>query len=330
MTIPAPPAPALVARFHRDLLALTGAAPDHERRLGLAVSGGPDSLALLLLGHAAFPSLVVAATVDHGLRPEAADEARFVGAVCAALGVPHTILTNDGQIPLDGLRSTQERARALRYGLLRGWRAALGATHIAIAHHRDDRAETFLMRAARGAGIAGLSGMRAISSQDPAIIRPLLDWPRATLHAIVGESGLQPVDDPSNRDPRYDRTRIRALLGENPALPADRLAHAATVLAEADEALAWAAERAWRERASRTSNTIRLELADLPRELRRRLLARGLAEMNDTARPPRGDAVDRLLILLDSGRPGTLAGLVVRPAPGPVWRIAMAPPRRAA
>lgn len=311
--------PERIHRFRRDLEALAGA----PAQLGVAVSGGPDSLALLLLAQAAFPGRVHAATVDHLLRPESAAEAAFVARVCAGLGVPHTILA-DESAPIEG-GSVQAQARALRYRLLAGWAAPLG--WLATAHHQDDQAETLLMRLARGAGLAGLAGIRpARALGGVTLVRPLLGWRRAELEAIVAEAGLEAVDDPSNRCAAYDRTRVRALLAARPDdLPAARLAAAAGHLREAEEALAWAAEREWAERVAAEDGALLLDPAGLPPELLRRLAARAI----DTLRGDpdwRRDKLAAALAEVAGGSRVTLAGAMI--SPGPRWRFEPEPPRR--
>ena len=145
-----------IDRFRRDLDALI----EPGEIIGLAVSGGPDSLALLLLAAEARPLLVEAATVDHGLRPESRAEAEMVAKVCERLGVPHRILTATwDEKPATAI---QERARMMRYRLLGEWVRERGLTALLTAHHVDDQAETFLMRLARGAGVKGLAGMRRL------------------------------------------------------------------------------------------------------------------------------------------------------------------------
>lgn len=318
-----------VARFRRDLEA-TGAVPDADHRLGVAVSGGPDSLALLLLAAAALPDKVVAATVDHGLRPEAAEEARYVAEICGVIGVEHHILT--GTMP-DG--NLQEGARALRYALLADW-AENRAGWIATAHHRDDVAETLLMRARRGAGVGGLAAMRARRPLgDTTLIRPLLGWSRAELEAIVAEAGIAAVQDSANRDPRFDRVRMRKLLAESPELPADRLALAARNLRHAEDALEWAADREWQARRRTGASALHLDARDLPYEIRRRLVERavdwvraGGGEEPQPALPPlRGESLDGLVATLDSGGTGTIAGVKAE-AKRAQWRFSLAPARR--
>lgn len=336
------PAAELVARFRRDLEAITGAAPDADHKLGLAVSGGADSLALLLLAAAAYPGQVVAATVDHGLRPEAAEEAAFVHRLCDRLGVPHDILRRpDGTSPHGNL---QEWARWLRYFLLRAWGASgtlrsdrpWRTEWVAVAHQQNDLAETLLMRARRGAGVRGLAAMRRTRPlcegiPGPALVRPLLGWSRAELADIVADAGLAAVEDLSNGDLRYDRSRMRALLAESDELPVERLALAASNLRHAEDALEWVAEREWQAR-SRIENyeTVWLEPEGLPYELRRRLVARAVDYVRfefDLDTEIRGNSLDRLVATLDSGGTGTIAG-VKASAKHAEWRFNLAPARR--
>jgi len=318
--------PEVVERFRRDCVGLLGAAPSSERKLALAVSGGPDSLALLLLAHNAWPGAVIAATVDHGLRPEAAEEAALVRRLCNQLDVPHETLA--GRVPVTG--NLQQGARALRYALLADW--AIGrAAWVATAHQQDDVAETFLMRARRGAGVGGLAAMAASRPLGPVmLVRPLLGWTRAELEDLVAAAGIAPVRDPSNADPRFDRARIRALLAEAGDLPADRLALAAANLRDAEDALAWAAEREWQARATVTPNQVTIDPTGLPRELRRRLAERAVA----TVRAAHGlgpdwreTGLEPLLAALDAGGTGTIAEVMAR-TKAAIWRFELAPPRR--
>jgi tRNA(Ile)-lysidine synthase len=319
------PDPALLSRFRADLAAL-GAAPMPVAPLGVAVSGGADSVALLLLAAAAVPGAVTAATIDHGLRAAAKAEALAVADLCATLRVPHRILVGDADAAQG---SVQDRARTLRYRLLGRWAEETGLAWIATAHHRDDQAETFLMRAARGAGVAGMAGVRArvaLADVPVPVVRPLLGWPRDDLHAIVAKAGITPVDDPSNRDPAYDRTAFRALLAATPLLAADRLAAAAAHLADTEAAIEWTTTRLVTERLEVEGETLRLnDPAGLPREYRRRLVALAIGRLAGES-ALRGDALDRLLRMLDAGRAGTLAGVVARP--GTDWIFRRAPPRR--
>jgi tRNA(Ile)-lysidine synthase len=232
------PPPELVERFRRGLQALAGDPP----ALAVAVSGGPDSLALLLLAHAALPG-VHAATVDHGLRPESAAEAEEVARLCGRLGVPHRILTVRVERAGDGV---QAAARDARYAALAGWMEAEGLELLATAHHADDQAETLLMRLNRGSGVAGLAGVRAEGAVPGSggrlrLCRPLLGWRRGELQDIVEAAGLQAARDPSNEDEAYDRARLRRQLGEASWLDRAALARSAALLAEAEAALEWTA-----------------------------------------------------------------------------------------
>jgi tRNA(Ile)-lysidine synthase len=319
------PAPNLIARFRRDCEALAG----EPERLGLAVSGGPDSLALLLLAAAAFPGRISAATVDHGLRTESAAEALHVEHICDRLGCPHTILTVD--VPC-GPAGVQGEARGARYAALARWAAAEGIAHLATAHHEDDQAETLLMRLQRGSGIAGLSGIRPIRREaDLLILRPLLGWTKAELVHIVGQAGIEAADDPSNSDPRFDRSAIRAFLRANPQFQPGRLARTAAAAREADEALGWAADQLAEDRITTQGGEWRVDPSGLPRALKRRLLARAIAEVRREhgIDPPWTGAedVDGLLATLEAGGAGTLAGIMARG--DAVWHLRPAPPRRA-
>jgi tRNA(Ile)-lysidine synthase len=319
---------ALVERFRRDLEALEAGLD----QLALAVSGGPDSVAMLLLATAALPGRVYAATVDHGLRLEAASEAAMVARLCEQLDVPHATLTID--TPLQGA-SIQAQAREARYAQLLGWAAEVGAGALATAHHADDQAETFLMRAARGSGAPGLAGIRARRiatwfDHELAIVRPLLGWRRAELRAIVDGAGAPFVDDPSNADIAYDRTRFRDLIACNPELDVPSLAASAAHAAEAEQALVEIANREWLVRRRWDEPQVAFDPAGLPRELLRRLTRYAV----DTVRADAAIAgdwrltgLDRLVATLEQGGTGTIAG-VKASSKKALWRFEAAPARR--
>ena len=181
---------------------------------------------------------VSAATVDHRLRPESAAEAAAVAALCERLGVPHATLVWTGPKPTTRL---QERAREARYRLLAAHALAIGADALATAHHADDQAETVLFRLLRGSGVAGLAGMAAASPRGGVtLLRPLLGVAKADLVAFCRARRAPFVNDPSNADPAYARTRLRVLMGSlaDEGLDAHGLARLARRAAEADEALA--------------------------------------------------------------------------------------------
>lgn len=314
------PDPALVGRFAADLDALVS--PD--TKLGVAVSGGPDSLALLLLAAAARPGQVEAATVDHGLRPESRGEAELVASLCHEIGVPHSILSLEWTTAPN--RNLQARAREGRYRLLGDWAAGRGLPAVATAHHLDDQAETLLMRLARGAGIGGLGATRASRPlvDGVELVRPLLGWRKSELAALVVGAGVTAVDDPSNRDPRHDRVRMREWLKRADWADPERLAASAAWLNEADEALDWALAPLAATRVSRAESGLTVDPTDLPRELQRRLLLHAFAELG--APRPRGPELARALDKLRQGGATTLSGLKLDG--GAKWRLRQAPARR--
>jgi tRNA(Ile)-lysidine synthase len=314
------PDPALVERFRADLAALSGA----DDRLLLAVSGGPDSLAMLLLAHAATPHRIACATVDHGLRAAGAGEAVMVAEICAGRAIPHATLHPDPPLKPGG--NVQARARTARYDALTAHASATGCAVILTAHHADDQAETLLMRASRGSGVDGLAGVRAAGHwRDTPVLRPLLGWRRAELVALVEAAGLAAADDPSNRDPAHDRPRIRALIAGSADLDPVGLARSAGALADASDALRWTVAKLAADRIGENDLAITVDPAGLPREYRRRLLAEALARIDEAA--PRGPALDRLLEALERGEGGTLGGAHAQGG-GALWRIVPAPPRR--
>lgn len=234
----------LTHRFAADLAALW---PEDERAgpLGLAVSGGADSLALLLLAHEAMPGRIAVCSIDHGLRPEAADEVALVERIAATRDIPFTPIT----VRL-APGNMQAQARAARYAALADWALAAGLGAVATAHHADDQAETLLMRLNRGSGLAGLAGVRArstIDGSDVTLLRPLLGWRKAELADVVAAAGMIPVEDPSNTNPAFERTRLRRGLAQADWLDPVQIAASAAHLAEGWQALEWYAELDWHE-----------------------------------------------------------------------------------
>ena len=248
----------------------------------------------------------------------------MVAGVCRELGVPHKILIADW--PERPEANVQAEARAMRYRLLNEWAIERSIGAVATAHHADDQAETLLMRLMRGAGVSGLGGVRArrALSEEVRLIRPLLDWRKSELEAVVGGAGLQAIDDPSNRDPRHDRSRVRSWLQRFEGADPARLAASASALRDADEAIDWALAPLISSRIRRDGDALVIEPFDLPRELRRRLLLAAFAELG--ASPPRGPDLMRAIELIESGGVATLSGLKLEG--GEEWRISLAPPRR--
>ena len=303
----AEPQAAVTAELDR----LAGAMPS----LGVAVSGGGDSLALLHMAAAWGRQrgiAVEAATVDHALRPESADEAALVARACTALDVPHRVLAWDhgGRV----LGNLMAAARAARLRLLSGWAQdrALGA--VALGHSQDDQAETLLMRLGRGAGVDGLSGMAAARRQAGTLwLRPMLGVRREALRAWLTARGIGWADDPSNDDAGFDRIRVRQAIAAA-GLPVDQLARSAAQLAEARAALAEAAIAAARD-ATSCAGVLRLPRTDFAAahpEIRRRLTAAAIRWVTGADYAPRGGEVARLAEAVASGAQATLDGVIAR------------------
>ena len=260
----------------------------------LAVSGGPDSTALLWLAarwraaRTSGPTLI-AVTVDHGLRKEAGAEAKAVAKFACHLGIAHRTLRWTGKKPKTGL---PQAARMARYRLLAEAARKAGAPAILTAHTLDDQAETVLIRMSRGSGLTGLAGMARVSPvpgrRDGAVrlIRPLLDIAKSRLIATLKAAKIPFADDPTNRDPRFTRARLRGLLpvlaGEG--LDAPRLATLARRLARAEAALAQAAAEAFDRLAEEKSGRIAFDrsgFAGLSPEIALRLLGRAIDALGD-------------------------------------------------
>ena len=262
--------------------------------LVLAVSGGPDSTALMLLaarwrGTLKAKPKLIAVTIDHGLRKEAKREAAAVAKLARKLGVTHRTLRWSGKKPAAGL---QQAARTARYKLLADAARQAKAAHILTAHTLDDQAETLLMRMSRGSGLRGLGAMQRISRLDAGepplqLVRPLLEIPKARLVATCKAAKAGYVDDPSNRDPRFTRARLRELLPAlaREGLTARRLAVLAQRLRRADRAIEAAVDRAEADIAARAGEgMVAIDapaFARLPAEIALRLLGRAVADTGD-------------------------------------------------
>jgi tRNA(Ile)-lysidine synthase len=298
-----------------------GAAP----RLAVGVSGGPHSLALILLATAfcrARGGEAVALVADHGLRPGSAAEAEGVAALLGARGIPARLLRL-GLAPGPGL---QARARSARLAALGQAAAAAGCPWLLLGHHRADQAETLLFRALRGSGPAGLAGMAAVRDAGAVLVlRPLLGVAPDALEAVVAAAGIAAVRDPSNADPRFARVRLRAVLadpaGSGPGVAALAAAAAAfgrrRARAEGDLAarLALAA-------AIRPEGFAWLDPVALGRDaLAAQALAWLLGRIGGAVLPP---APVRAAAVLAAGG-GTLGGAWLRPAAAGRWLVARDP-----
>jgi tRNA(Ile)-lysidine synthase len=203
-----PAAPLTVSELDAALAAIGGF--ETQPVIAVAVSGGPDSLALTILADRwvrGRGGQLIALTVDHRLRPESAEEARIVSSWLAARGIAHHVLVWADPKPVTGI---QEAARAARYRLLTGWCREQGCLHLLTAHHREDQAETYLLRRRAGSGTDGLAGMAAVREMaDVRLVRPLLAVAKARLVALLAAERQPFLSDPSNRNPAFERARLR-------------------------------------------------------------------------------------------------------------------------
>lgn len=308
-------------RLASDLRALAG--PEwHQLHYGVAVSGGPDSMALLWLMATLLPGQVWAATVDHGLRKGSDQEARMVASFCNREHIPHSTLRPAA--PIKG--SLQAAARAERYHLLDQWRGAYALGHILTAHHADDQLETIVMRLNRSSGVGGMS---AIRSRNGAVMRPLLHWRRSDLVGIALENDLPFVDDPSNSNNRFDRARLRQALKSQTILDPAAAARSAGWLAEADEALDWAVERliaSWPD----ASDIAVIRNESYPPEMFRRIVAQRL-RANSAQLMIRGGSLEGVIAAMHKGKRAMVGALLIDPVrgfEGTIWRISDAPRRK--
>lgn len=322
-----------------------------HQRIVLAVSGGPDSTALMLLaarwrallpdGPGCGPDLRVA-SVDHGLRPQARSEAEAVGRLAAWLALPHAILTLDE--PLSS-RSVQETARRARYAVMTRHAQSIGATAIVTAHTLDDQAETVLFRLMRGSGLTGLAGMppeRLLGGV--ALLRPLLGLRKQVLIDVCRRADVAFVEDPSNSDVRFTRARLRQLLPQlaMEGLTAEGLVRLAQRLARAEAALEVAVDAAEREIVVEIAGAgvgfSRDGFRAAPEEIGLRLLTRAIRQMGTEGTPELGK-LETLHAWLRADAPGThaatrtLAGALVRlrsesieVRPAPARRTRSGPP----
>ncbi|MFW6077589.1 MAG: tRNA lysidine(34) synthetase TilS [Hyphomicrobiales bacterium] len=308
------------------------------RHVALAVSGGGDSMALMWLAtewakHTQQPPRLTVLTVDHGLRAASAREAAWVIEQARALGLAAEVLQWHGEKPTTGV---QARAREARYDLLTGWCAANGAGALVTAHSLDDQAETVLMRLARGSGVDGLAGMRPSRQDRLAILRPLLGVSRVRLRSTLAAAGLAWIEDPSNRDPRYERVRWRntlAGLAQEGLAPA-MIALSARRLERARQALEHATSRLEDHAVAHEAEHATFRLAAVqgePEELVVRLLRRLIMRYGTGGEAPELAALERLSAWMSDGVSGgrTLAGCRISRRKDAV-RISRAPPRRQA
>lgn len=295
----------------------------HNGSVGIAVSGGGDSIALLHLAHiwATKNKINVSvATVDHGLRAASASEAEGVAKTCVSLGLAHQTLRWVGW---DGRGNLQAEARNARRQILAGWARSQSVGAVLLGHTMDDQAETVLMRLGRGSGVDGLSGMHACVMRDGLNwLRPLLQVRRSELRDWLSTNNITWVDDPSNDDPQFDRVKIRKALRELEDLGVTTPGLAAT--AERLQAARQALEHAVGLLAAEATHwgvcgEFYLSLAPFraaPPETQRRLLRAALTRTAGAAYGPRAEAEQKLLsaiLSLKLGGGRSLHGCLVRP-----------------
>ncbi len=294
--------------------------------LAVAVSGGGDSMALLALlvrwaGRQDAGCRITALTVDHGLRPESADEARQVAAWCRSLRVAHKTLKVTDSPPASGL---QEWARDRRYELMCQWAREAGGASLLLAHTLDDQAETVLMRLARGSGVDGLAAMAPETSRyGMRLLRPLLDMPRERLRQTLAELGQDWMEDPSNEDGRFERVRVRRALETLEPLGVDtrRLADTAAAMRRAKRVLERQTSQCLQKVHWGALGEVEFDPACLAREEREiglRALRRILGAVSGDAVPPRLDSLESLLdwTVGEAGVARTLHGCVLRRVSG--------------
>ncbi|WP_366140931.1 tRNA lysidine(34) synthetase TilS [uncultured Ruegeria sp.] len=295
------------------------------RRLGIAVSGGGDSVALMhLLNEIAQADGIElrVATVDHGLRAASADEAQTVARQAQRLGISHDTLRWQDW---DQTGNLQDQARQARYSLLTKWARDQDVAAIALGHTADDQAETVLMRLARAAGVTGLSAMSATRSQGGVqLLRPLLDVTRQRLRNYLTEIDVGWIEDPSNQDMRFDRIKARKALQDlEPAgITPEVLTRVAENLAQAREALAVYAQESARKIASVNDGDVVLDRAGfgaLPDEIQRRILVGAVLWISGAGYPPRRTTVAQALKAVRSGQAGSIGGCLVVPQGNKAW-----------
>lgn len=288
---------------------LSGGPPS---QIGVAVSGGSDSMALLQAFHLAFPGKVRAVTVDHGLRRESALEAAGVAGFCAQRSIPHDILRWQGPAPAGNL---MDQARRARLSLIADWAKAFGISHVLLGHTADDQAESFLMNLGRKAGLDGLSGMRSLwVEQGICWMRPLLQIHRQDLRGFLVGQGLGWVDDPSNDNDRFTRVKARKVLKSLAPLGITAATLVASVnhLASARQALNRALYQALGQCIAEKAGAICLQASDFQRmmpELQRQTLIAVIGWMAGAGYAPREAQLFRLGSAVLRGDDATLGGV---------------------
>ena len=284
-------------------------------KIGLAVSGGGDSMALLYLMDewaSQNQQKLYVATVDHGLRKESASEAKIVETECKKLNIECKILKWNGWNKVGNLL---DAARNARNELIGEWADELRLNSVATGHTADDQAETFLLRLARGSGVDGLSGMAPFGYKKAMLwFRPILAYRRSDLRAFLLYKGIKWVDDPSNEDTRFERIKMRQAQNmlDNLGLTVDRLVETADKMATARSALELLTKECAENVTSLTIlGTVKLDVKAfslLPFELRYRLFAHVLKWVSGSKYRPRFNSLIESSNRLSIGKDHTLMG----------------------
>ncbi len=295
------------------------------KRIGVAVSGGSDSVALLHLLHQRLSPEgveICVVTVDHGLRAASASEARQVADLAQGLGLPHDILKWE-EGPNGG--NLQDQARQARYALMADWACERGIAWLALGHTADDQAETVLMRLMRASGVDGLSAMSSVRNVDGVTLwRPLLSVRRAELRDFLRSIGGTWIEDPSNEDQRFERVRVRRALDQlqDLGLTTEALTTVASNMAQARQALEYTTKVAAADLAEVRAGAIAIDragFAALPDDIAYRLVLAGIKWTADANYPPRRAPMLAALSALREGRGTTLGGARLLCQRGCIW-----------
>ncbi len=321
-----------ISLFISAIQRLTNWPSDDAPSIGLAVSGGADSMALLWLMKYHYDGDIFAATINHGLRKEAAQEAAHVATLCKKLEIQHDIL-----MPIEPITGNiQSNARKARYALLEHWAHQKGCQFIATAHHADDQLETMIMRLNRASGISGLA---AIRERNGTIIRPLLGFRKTDLIQICETAEIETIDDPSNANEHFDRVKIRQWIekcksyGLEPIIDPLMAQKSALHLNDANIALQYSSAILAKERMRKKPDTVVLEITNLPIEYQRRLLTHALQQIDKDIKP-RGTALENSIRLLNNSTISMIGDIKITPKKPDehedktLWILSKAPPRR--
>jgi tRNA(Ile)-lysidine synthase len=299
--------------------------PRAPERIGVAVSGGGDSVALLCLLAELSREMqmeVHAISIDHGLREAAMEEVRAVTDLCGDLGVPHHV---EYWNSWNGEGNLMAEARTARYDLLTDWARANDVNTIALGHTANDQAETLLMRLARGAGVDGLSAMSPRRISNGVVwLRPLLRVHRRQLRHYLQSKNIPWVEDPTNEDRSFERIRMRDALQvlEPLGIDIDTLVTVTEHMSQAREALDWQTFLTARDMVRVSHGALAIDVhrfRPLPEELRRRIIVHALGWLTNSDYPPRREAIQSALVAIREGRTFTLSGCMILRSDDLIW-----------